>query len=102
MCSNYSVVKLIKNFRSHNAILKFPNERFYKGELQMCGPPKVINSYLGSPLLISKRFPIVFHAICGKDDREASSPSFFNVDEASQVKAYVQTLKADRGTHIGT
>ncbi|KAJ7931318.1 hypothetical protein B0H13DRAFT_1858158 [Mycena leptocephala] len=31
-----SVVKLTKNFRSHNAILKFPNERFYGGELQQC------------------------------------------------------------------
>ncbi|KAJ7931319.1 RNA helicase [Mycena leptocephala] len=77
-----SVVKLTKNFRSHNAILKFPNERFYGGELQ--------------------QLPIVFHAIKGKDDREAASPSFFNIDEVSQVKEYIQSLKADRRFRIMT
>ena len=93
---NSRVVKLVKNFRSHNAILRFPNERFYKGELEQCGDPKTINSFIGSPQLASKAFPIVFHALSGKDDREASSPSFFNVDEATQVREYVQALRADR------
>lgn len=41
-------------------------------------------------------FPIVFHAVFGKDDREASSPSFFNVDEILQIKQYVEKLRADR------
>ena len=45
---------------------------------------------------MNKKFPVVFHAVSGKDDREASSPSFFNVDEVLQVKSYVQQLKADR------
>jgi helicase MOV-10 len=95
-----SVVKLTKNFRSHNAILKFPNERFYGGELQQCGEASVINAYIGSPLLPKKTFPIVFHAIKGKDDREAASPSFFNIDEVSQVKEYIQSLRADRKFRI--
>ncbi|KAF7966507.1 hypothetical protein HWV62_21353 [Athelia sp. TMB] len=90
-----TVVKLVMNFRSHNAILKFPNERFYRGELRQCGDPKVINAYIGSSHLVSKKFPIIFHSISGKDDREASSPSFFNIDEATQVKAYIQALRAD-------
>ncbi|KII91294.1 hypothetical protein PLICRDRAFT_105552 [Plicaturopsis crispa FD-325 SS-3] len=91
-----SVVKLVKNFRSHPAILKFPNENFYGGDLQPCGDPKAINAYIDAPILVSKKFPIVFHAISGKDDREASSPSFFNIDEATQVKAYVKQLRDDR------
>ncbi|KAJ7150890.1 P-loop containing nucleoside triphosphate hydrolase protein [Mycena crocata] len=95
-----SVVKLTKNFRSHNAILKFPNERFYKGELQQCGDPRVINAYIDSPLLPNKKFPIVFHAISGKDDREAASPSFFNIDEVSQVHSYVEALRSDRRFRI--
>ncbi|KAJ7222059.1 P-loop containing nucleoside triphosphate hydrolase protein [Mycena haematopus] len=95
-----SVVKLIKNFRSHRAILKFPNERFYRGELQQCGDPNVINAYLNWPLLPKKTFPIIFHAISGKDDREASSPSFFNIDEVSQVKNYIQKLREDRWFRI--
>lgn len=95
-----SVVKLTKNFRSHNAILKFPNERFYKGELKECGDKSVINAYIGAPFLPNKAFPIVFHAIAGKDDREAASPSFFNIDEVSQVKSYIQSLRADRRFRI--
>jgi helicase MOV-10 len=93
-------VKLIKNFRSHNAILKFPNDRFYRGELQQSGDARVINAYIGSPLLPAKKFPIVFHAISGKDDREANSPSFFNIDEATQVKAYIGKLRSDRRVRI--
>ncbi|KAF8156821.1 RNA helicase [Crassisporium funariophilum] len=91
-----SVVKLVKNFRSHNSILQFPNNRFYEGDLVPCAHPTVINAYLGSSYLPSKNFPIVFHSLSGEDDREASSPSFFNIDEVLQVKSYVQRLKEDR------
>ncbi|KAG6825942.1 hypothetical protein H0H92_001791 [Tricholoma furcatifolium] len=91
-----SVVKLIKNFRSHGAILKFPNERFYEGELVQSGDTKAINRFLGSSYLPNKNFPIIFHGIRGKDDREASSPSFFNIDEVLQVQAYVEKLRSDR------
>lgn len=91
-----SVVKLVKNFRSHEAILKFPNMRFYGNELEPCADKKITNAYLGSPYLPNKIFPVIFHSVCGKDDREASSPSFFNIEEVLQVKAYVQQLKADR------
>jgi helicase MOV-10 len=90
------VVKLTKNFRSHEAILQFPNEKFYRGDLVSCGNPAIIDSFLRSPYLPSKRFPVVFHAVYGKDDREASSPSFFNIEEILQVKYYVQKLKRDR------
>lgn len=95
-----SVVKLVKNFRSHSAILKFPNEQFYRGDLECCGDPKVINFYLNSTHLVARKFPIVFHAISGKDDREASSPSFFNIDEVTQVKSLVQKLRDDRKLRI--
>ncbi|KAI0945600.1 hypothetical protein AcW1_001785 [Taiwanofungus camphoratus] len=95
-----SVVKLVQNFRSHESILKFPNEWFYRGDLQQCGDPKVINSFIGSPSLVARNFPIVMHAVSGKDDREASSPSFFNIDEATQVKAYIQALRSDRHFRI--
>ncbi|KAI4522633.1 P-loop containing nucleoside triphosphate hydrolase protein [Schizophyllum commune Loenen D] len=93
-----SVVKLIKNYRSHPAILRFPNERFYGGELEACASPQMVRSYHGWSELPNKKFPIIFHAISGKDDREASSPSFFNVHEALQVKAYIEKLKQARST----
>lgn len=68
--------------------------------MQPCGDSSIINAYLNSPLLPNKAFPIVFHAIAGKDEREAASPSFFNRDEASQVKEYITKLRADRRFRI--
>jgi helicase MOV-10 len=47
----------------------------------------------------NRRFPVVFHAISGNDEREASSPSYFNRLEASQVKSYVKMLLT--GGNIG-
>ena len=96
------VVKLVKNFRSHQAILKFPNERFYRNDLQACAESRVTHAYIGCSILANKNFPIVFHSITGKDEREASSPSFFNRDEASQVKVYVEMLRADRRFRTST
>ena len=96
-----SVIKLVKNFRSHKAILQFSNEKFYRGDLVSCGDPAIINSLLKSPYLPSKKFPVIFHAVSGKDDREASSPSYFNIEEVLQVKDYVQKLKKDKKFRIG-
>ncbi|KAG2003546.1 RNA helicase [Coprinopsis cinerea AmutBmut pab1-1] len=90
-----TVVKLTKNFRSHRSILKFPNERFYAGDLEPCASPSVADAFIGSALLPSPHFPVMFHAVLGQDVREASSPSFFNVEEVLQVKAYIQRLKED-------
>ena len=95
------MVKLVKNFRSHQAIIDFPNEKFYRGDLVSCGDPAVINSFLKSPYLPSEKFPVVFHSVSGKDDREASSPSFFNIEEVLQVKSYVQKLKKDKKFRTG-
>ncbi|TDL24445.1 P-loop containing nucleoside triphosphate hydrolase protein [Rickenella mellea] len=91
-----TIVKLTKNWRSHPSILKFPNDEFYKGELEACGDPLVTRSLLRWDELPTPNFPIIFHGISGKDMREASSPSFFNIDEASLVKTYVQKLFDDR------
>ena len=46
--------------------------------------------------MVNKKFPVVFHAMNGKDDREASSPSFFNISEVQQIRLYVEALRSDR------
>jgi helicase MOV-10 len=76
--------------------MKFPNERFYGGDLQERGSKNVIDAYVGWSGLPQKNFPIIFHGMSGKDEREASSPSFFNNDEILQVKAYIAQLRGDR------
>ncbi|KAM5534201.1 hypothetical protein V8D89_012108 [Ganoderma adspersum] len=73
---------------SHEAILHYLNRQFYD-ELEVCGAPTRINRFIESPQLVSPRFPIVFHTIFWTNDREVSSPSYFNIDEASEVKAYI-------------
>ncbi|KAF9228744.1 RNA helicase [Gyrodon lividus] len=99
-CHGKTIVKLVRNFRSHPAILTFPNERFYGQELQACGDVKSTHAYVGYPKLPSKKFPIIFHALPGKDERDARSPSFFNIDEATKVKHYIQQLRSERKYRI--
>ena len=53
----------------------------------------MIDSFIDKPILPNPQFPILFHGIVGKDDREASSPSFFNIDESTEAKVYVRKLK---------
>jgi helicase MOV-10 len=76
--------------------------QFYASALLPYGDPVVINSYIRSSILPpeGQEFPIIFHAISGKDEREGGSPSFFNRSEASLVKEYVGTLMEDRRVRI--
>lgn len=91
-----SFVKLVNNFRSHQAILDYPNAQFYNNELQVCGDTTTINALLGSPVLVSPRWPVVFHYISGENERESTSPSYFNIDEATEVVDYIKRLLKDR------
>ena len=86
------VVKLLRNYRSHPDILHIPNHSFYDGEL-LPHADMVARTLLCSwPELPVRGFPLVFHGVVGRDEREARSPSFFNVDEISVVLQYVAKL----------
>jgi len=50
--------------------------------------------------LPKKKFPMIFHGIIGKDDREANSPSWFNIDEISEVVDYVKALLSNRALSV--
>ncbi|KIY67638.1 RNA helicase [Cylindrobasidium torrendii FP15055 ss-10] len=99
----FSVVKLTRNFRSHPAILDYPNAKFYNGDLVACGPPAQINVFVNSAILppAGKKFPVMFISMAGKDDREASSPSFFNQEEISMVEKLIKDIKGDTDMNIG-
>ncbi|CAE6460524.1 unnamed protein product [Rhizoctonia solani] len=87
-----SVAKLLQNFRSHESIISFPNEEFYRNELVACAPESIADSLLSWNRLASPGFPIIFEAVRGEDMREEKSPSYFNPHEVSLVKEYVQGL----------
>ncbi|KAG8895100.1 hypothetical protein FRB99_000766 [Tulasnella sp. 403] len=93
--SGITMVKLTKNWRSHESIIHFSSDTFYGGDLQICASPEIINSYVDSSILATPGFPVVFHGIDGRDDREADSPSYFNIDELSLVVEYVERLRSD-------
>jgi hypothetical protein len=88
------------NFRSHPKILDYPNQSFYGGELRVCGDPAMIQSLETVEELPKPKFPLAFHGIIGRDQREQSSPSFFNAEEASLVKKYVHALTQNRKYRI--
>ncbi|KAK5863608.1 hypothetical protein PBY51_000629 [Eleginops maclovinus] len=94
---NRFVTKLLKNYRSHPAILEVPNELFYEGELLYCANEILRNSYCGWQYLKNKNFPVLFHGVTGVDEQEGNSPSFFNVAEVEVLMDYVTKLLETHG-----
>ncbi|XP_073243084.1 putative helicase mov-10-B.1 isoform X2 [Porites lutea] len=102
LCSAYSrgltgsydsdlLTKLVNNYRSHRAIIEIPKQLFYDDELNECAGD-FRNVMLGWEELPNKDFPIIFHPVYGKDEREGSSPSFFNVAEVETIERYLRKL----------
>ncbi|KAJ8370334.1 hypothetical protein SKAU_G00103620 [Synaphobranchus kaupii] len=86
------VTKLLRNYRSHPAILKIPNELFYEGELQAHADQILRETYCSWEHLPKKGFPVIFHGVVGKDEREGNSPSFFNRSEIDVLVDYLKKL----------
>ncbi|XP_062365435.1 helicase MOV-10 isoform X1 [Cinclus cinclus] len=93
------ITKLLWNYRSHEAILRIPNELFYDNELKVSKSNglDVRNLYCTWEELPKKGFPIIFHGVCGEDQREAKSPSFFNTAEIEVLVHYLKKLLLSRG-----
>ena len=84
--------KLVRNYRSHPSILKVPNRLFYNDDLIVSADVFDTHAFQNWEYLPTKGFPIIFHGVEGVDDREGNSPSFFNSEEATIVKEYVELL----------
>lgn len=78
------VTFLARNYRSHPAILKLPNEMFYCNKLIPSGDHLFTHNMTKWEHLPNRTagFPIVFHAVDGENQREGNSPSWFNLQEA--------------------
>ncbi|XP_068695788.1 putative helicase mov-10-B.1 [Montipora foliosa] len=88
------LTKLLNNYRSHRAIIEIPKQMFYDDELNECAGD-FRNVMLDWEELPNKTFPIIFHPVYGKDEREANSPSFFNVAEVDTIERYLKKLLDD-------
>ncbi|KAM5256075.1 helicase MOV-10 [Ctenodactylus gundi] len=80
--------------RSHPSILDTPNRLYYDGELQACADVVDRERFCRWEGLPRQGFPIIFHGVMGKDEREGNSPSFFNPEEAATVTSYLKLLLA--------
>nr|XP_036862625.1 RNA helicase Mov10l1 isoform X2 [Manis javanica] len=102
-CGAYNpllVTKLVKNYRSHAALLALPSRLFYHRELEVCADPQVVTSLLGWEKLPRKGFPLVFHGVRGDEAREGRSPSWFNPAEAVQVMRYCCLLARSMSSQV--
>lgn len=72
--NNRMLTKLVKNYRSHPAILELPKMRFYDDVLYAEGKKEIVNACLGWKLLPNPKFPIIFHSVIGNDVRESNNP----------------------------
>ncbi|KAG8946802.1 hypothetical protein FRC04_011458 [Tulasnella sp. 424] len=89
---NVTIVKLRRNFRNHPSILQFPNEQFYSGDLEAGADPMTTTRLVGWYKMPNPNFPIKFHGIVGQDQREDTSPSYFNSYEVLEVKYIVEEI----------
>lgn len=94
------VVKLVDNYRSHPSILRLPSDLFYDGELVACANVRERSIFERWEALPNAEFPVLFHGVRGKDEREANSPSWFNADELVLVSRYVEDVLRVRGTGV--
>uniref|UniRef100_A0AAQ4NWJ7 RNA helicase n=1 Tax=Gasterosteus aculeatus aculeatus TaxID=481459 RepID=A0AAQ4NWJ7_GASAC len=92
--NNRFISKLLRNYRSHPAILKVPNELFYDGELQSYADTKTTSSFCRWEQLPRKGFPLIFHGVAGTNERDSNDPSVYNMAEVDVLKEYLKALVA--------
>eukprot|EP00026_Physarum_polycephalum_P000193 Phypoly_transcript_00193.p1 GENE.Phypoly_transcript_00193~~Phypoly_transcript_00193.p1 ORF type:complete len:940 (+),score=127.19 Phypoly_transcript_00193:1526-4345(+) len=100
---NYNIrliTKLVNNYRSHPDILTIPNQLFYDKELVPMANIALRTAMCNWEGLPTKGFPLIFHGLEGKDEREGNSPSWFNISECLQVFTYVRKLLENRAPKI--
>ena len=86
------ITQLVDNFRSHPAILNFPNVQFYDGNLRARADLREISFALNWKLLPNRTFPIILHSAVADCHQEKNGFSFFNETEVGIVKFYVEEL----------
>ncbi|XP_009874106.1 PREDICTED: putative helicase Mov10l1, partial [Apaloderma vittatum] len=96
----FLITKLVKNYRSHSALLALPSKLFYHKELEVCADPSVVTSLLHWRKLPRKEFPLIFHGVRGNETREGHNPSWFNPTEAVQVMQYCCHLAKNENTAV--
>ncbi|KAJ3409586.1 hypothetical protein HDV05_004330 [Chytridiales sp. JEL 0842] len=86
-------VNLVRNYRSHPAMLMVPSYISYNDTLIPFAPQSITHSLLGLSILPNPEIPIVFFGIEGVDDRVLDDgASWWNAEEAMKVAEVVDYL----------
>lgn len=86
------ITKLVRNFRSHELILKLPSDMFYEGELLAMAFEENTNWALNWRHLPNKKCPIIFKSVTGLAKQDRNSPSWFNPGEVRHVIGYIRDI----------
>ena len=85
------VTQLVKNYRSHQAILQFSNENFYESKLVFMCPPVIANFACGWDFLFgNKDFPLIFHT--SRTPSQEVALSLKNEGEVNLLDQYIRTI----------
>ncbi|XP_031783598.1 putative helicase mov-10-B.1 [Nasonia vitripennis] len=85
------ITKLLRNYRSHPAIIRVSNELYYENELVACSDQR---PFVGQDF--DTEFPVIFHGVHGFEQKENNSTSSYNIAEAKQVMIYVNQLIGEK------
>lgn len=89
------VVKLVRNYRSHPALLTVSSRLFYSNQLVPSAPRDIAQLFVGLAHLPNPDVPLVFHAVEGRQQRDGNSLSWFNLEEVEAVLKWVQNVLYD-------
>lgn len=86
------LTKLVRNYRSHPALLSMPSSMFYDNELVACASAETAEKMAQFSWLPKPGIPLIFHGIRGENYQESDSPSWCNPAEVYHVARYLQLL----------
>lgn len=89
------ITQLRDNFRSHPALLEYPNRTFYAGKLRAKASTEKTHWAVGWDRLPNRSFPLIFHPVVGYTMQYKKSSSMYNEQEADQVISYVEQILND-------
>jgi len=87
------ITKLVRNYRSHPALLALPSKLFYDNELVPCASHEMLGRLGEISWLVKPRCPLLFHGVRGDSLQERDSPSWCNPAEVYHVVRYLQFLR---------